>query len=629
MSFKTTLARILSSAGPTLRRFWVPVLLTIAMTLSMILVLSEPYYNSWEGLSRFAAAIVPGVLAALCTILFWERRTANREGEPADPEHIPDNPELEPGNVESRPDNGEGRSGDLDRLPDDPYPKNPELTANLVGLVAAVLVSGPSYLGLSEFNHISLGRHSALTLFLFLSFFVVPHYRKEGSLEMYTVKLFAHGAVSALFSAVMFIGLSAITGTISSLFSLDVSYDTYLRIWMVMAGVLAPFLFMAGIPKGTVPDESEDYPKVLKNLVLFVLTPLLTAYTAILYVYFAKILITRQWPVGLVAHLVLWYAIFSTALLLFVWPLTSKNGWAEVFSKYFIKAVIPLLLMMFVSIGIRINYYGITENRYYVLVLGLWVLGSMVYLNLKKPRKNIVLPASLAIVVALSVIGPWSSFAVSKWSQNRRLEGLLNRYGMIQDEAIVHPKAKVSDEDRREMAEVLIYFNRNHDLSDVRLLPADFTLDQFPKVFGFSYVDSPYSPDHYFGYQGTGGALDVSGYRYLFQFTGLRSWEGPVTSYQQGSIAAAFNQDTQTVSVALNDNLEWKQAFIQHIRDLEPVERLDKIEFSQEEMTIVAESSRLSIKVIITSLSGSVNSTTGDPVIHHIEFYLLVGDKGV
>ena len=144
---------------------------------------------------------------------------------------------------------------------------------------------------------------------------------------------------------------------------------------------------------------------------------------------------------------------------------------------------------MLFSIGIRIKFYGITENRYYVLVLGLWVLGSMLYLNLAKARKTVVLPVSLAIVVALSVIGPWSSFAVSKWSQNRRLERLCDQYGMA-DSGTISPSSQVAQSDRREMAAILQYFDRYHNLADVKLLPQGFTLAQFEQVFGFSYADT-------------------------------------------------------------------------------------------------------------------------------------------
>ena len=64
--------------------------------------------------------------------------------------------------------------------------------------------------------------------------------------------------------------------------------------------------------------------------------------------------------------------------------------------------------MMFVAMGIRVSAYGITENRYFVLAAGLWVTGSMLYLIFAKRPRNVFLPASLALVVVLSVYGPWS-----------------------------------------------------------------------------------------------------------------------------------------------------------------------------------------------------------------------------
>ena len=47
--------------------------------------------------------------------------------------------------------------------------------------------------------------------------------------------------------------------------------------------------------------------------------------------------------------------------------------------RYFPKAILPLIVMMFISIGIRINAYGLTENRYYVVALGIWAFLVMIY----------------------------------------------------------------------------------------------------------------------------------------------------------------------------------------------------------------------------------------------------------
>ena len=83
--------------------------------------------------------------------------------------------------------------------------------------------------------------------------------------------------------------------------------------------------------------------------------PIITVYTAILYVYFVKILITLQWPVGMVAHLVIWYSIISTGVIFLISPLIEGNKWVKNFIFWFTKLVIPIMIMMFVSLGIRIN----------------------------------------------------------------------------------------------------------------------------------------------------------------------------------------------------------------------------------------------------------------------------------
>ena len=112
--------------------------------------------------------------------------------------------------------------------------------------------------------------------------------------------------------------------------------------------------------------------------------------------------------------------------------------------------------MMFVSLGIRINVYGVTENRYYVLIAGLWVTGCMIYYILNKRPKNIVVTISLAIISVMAVIGPWSGYSVSKFSQNMRFESILKANNMISDKNIIKPSLDVSKADIRIL--VLYYY---------------------------------------------------------------------------------------------------------------------------------------------------------------------------
>ena len=69
--------------------------------------------------------------------------------------------------------------------------------------------------------------------------------------------------------------------------------------------------------------------------------------------------------------------------------------------------------MMFISMGIRINAYGVTENRYFVIVGGLWVTGSMFYFAVKKNTANIRIVLAAGLVALLAVFGPWSAYTLS------------------------------------------------------------------------------------------------------------------------------------------------------------------------------------------------------------------------
>lgn len=591
MSVLVSLSRIKNTVGPTVRRFWASIVFSVALTVTLIGIV-ETQFHARTDLVRLAWALVPGIFVALDAILLCER---------AHQQKVQANHRI-----------------------------NPELTANLIAFTAACPVVATTYLMLGELNLVSLSRQIAISLFLAVAFFVIPYVHREGSLEMYIVKMFTHAVVTIVFSAVLFVGLSAITFAANSLFSLNISERIYFEIWLVMAGTVAPFLFMAGIPRKTLQSDSEDYPKVLRNLVLFVITPLLTTYALVLYLYFAKILITRQWPVGLVSHLVLWYSLVSTAILLFLSPLCRESRWAYLFSKAFPIIVIPLLLMMFTSMGIRIKHYGITENRYYVLILGLWVFASMVYLAVAKKPKSIVLPASLALVVVLAVVGPWSSFSVSKWSQNRRLEGLLTKNGMLQNGTVFPATVAVPPSDRKEIAEILFYFERNHDLADVRLLPPGFNMAQFKMVFGFEPSDAvPVRPHTYVTYESSNQSLDIGGFQYLFDLGKAPATGISPISLSRDNVGISYDLESKRLTITNGGNSEWETSLSDYVARLKLTNEDGKLpRFNPEDMTLSAESANLRIKLVITALGAEVpaEESTGAR-LDHVGFYVLVGEK--
>jgi hypothetical protein len=151
------------------------------------------------------------------------------------------------------------------------------------------------------------------------------------------------------------------------------------------------------------------------------------------------------------------------------------------------KAIILPLIMMFSALWLRISQYGVTENRYYVFLTGSWIFAVMLYYSFSKNKRNTILILSLALLTLVSVFGPWSSFAVSIKSQNLRFEEILRENEMIREGKIIKKDQIPAREVRKEINALIGYFNYNHNLDDLKYLPADFEIKDMESVFGFKY----------------------------------------------------------------------------------------------------------------------------------------------
>ena len=108
----------------------------------------------------------------------------------------------------------------------------------------------------------------------------------------------------------------------------------------------------------------------------------------------------------------------------------------------------------------------------------------MAYLSITKNKKNILLLISLSLVIVVSTFGPISSFEISKKSQNRLLEDLLIKNGMLVNGEI-KDNANIPKGDQHSISSILSYFENNHSLKEVKFLPEDFSMTQMEDTFGF------------------------------------------------------------------------------------------------------------------------------------------------
>lgn len=219
--------------------------------------------------------------------------------------------------------------------------------------------------------------------------------------EQFMKKTIAY--IIALFSAFLlsgvFLGLSfSIIASVQYIFEIwRDSEDMMLYAATISVFAVMPLLFlMFNRDRDIVVTNN----KIFDIMLNYLLSPALLIYTAIIYIYLIKIVALWSLPKGDVAYIVV---IFSAMLFLlkgFQTFLGKRNyDW---FYNHASLIALPALAMYWAGSLYRINEYGFTEARVYLVVVGLALTGiAMMFLN---KRTGKYLYASWLTISLLSVV---------------------------------------------------------------------------------------------------------------------------------------------------------------------------------------------------------------------------------
>ncbi|MCS6820760.1 MAG: DUF4153 domain-containing protein [Microscillaceae bacterium] len=299
---------------------------------------------------------------------------------------------------------------------------------------------------------------------LFAAFAPYLRHNEPNGFWQYNETLFSRFLLSVLYAGVLYAGISIALGALNVLFNANIETRIFGQIFGIIAFFFNTWFFLAGVPQDfQALNESTFYPKGLKIFTQYVLLPLVGIYLAILYAYGIKILIEFDLPKGWVVYLILVFSIVGIFSLLLTAPIqeTADNKWIKLYVRGFYFALLPLIGLHFVAIGRRISDYGFTEQRYFVLVLGLWLLGICLYFLFSKAKGIKVIPISLAAVALLSSFGFWGAFYVSNQSQLNRLHQTFKKLQVISEGGYLTnlPKnSQLSFEDSENIRSIIRYF---------------------------------------------------------------------------------------------------------------------------------------------------------------------------
>ncbi len=306
---------------------------------------------------------------------------------------------------------------------------------------------------------------ASLAFHLLAAFLPFAGYDEPNGFWQYNKALFLRFLLAALYAAVLYGGLALALAALDKLFGVDVPGEAYGRLWMVMAFVVTTWLFLGGVPDDFAAlERRSDVPAGLRIFTQYVLVPIIAVYLVMLTVYLGKVLIDRQWPSGWIGYLVSSVATVGILAWLLVRPLEgmTEYRWVRTYTRGFYVALLPAIVMLWLAIGKRVAQYGVTERRYFMIVLSLWWAGIAVYYTLGRSRSIKVIPATLFLLAVLTIAGPWGAYQVSLASQRHRLDQILARHG-LRVASTAATARDVSFADRKEIAATVRYLVERHD----------------------------------------------------------------------------------------------------------------------------------------------------------------------
>lgn len=278
--------------------------------------------------------------------------------------------------------------------------------------------------------------HFILLFCLHLGVALVPLLASRDKLILwrFNLQLFLRYFFSSVNAALLYAGLALAIVSVDKLFRLHFHDHIYSQLWFVCAFFAHPLLFLSGIPRLKELTKATAFPKALLFSLRFIALPLTGLYLLILYTYVGKMAIQWSWPDGWVAMPIFILAVVSLLTFLLSVPLAKEEAWARFFHKWLFRLLLPLSIVLFLALQVRLADYGITTNRYLGLTLAVWLFAiSATYIL--RPRLNVGwIPASLLLIALFAIVsGPVGAFGWSQRDQTEKLRELADQMGVLKD----------------------------------------------------------------------------------------------------------------------------------------------------------------------------------------------------
>ena len=300
----------------------------------------------------------------------------------------------------------------------------------IIAILGVAILAGYYYiLPDSIDNNIIIFRHIILILATFLILFWAPFIFikiSNKNIWEWTQNLILALTSSIFFSILLYMGISLALYSIEKLFNIDIESRRYIQLGVAILGIYGINLFLSQIPRYILLLQARTYTKAEVIFTKYILTSLTIGYFLIISAYSIKIIVTEEWPTGIVAWISILFSVVAILTYLFWTPLLKEENikfkiaiWGAVFTQ---------TIMLAISIWIRVKEYGITESRYFIALFGAWLILMSIYFIFKREASYKWLFITLTILLIGSQFGKYSATTISRDNQIKRLESMLKDF---------------------------------------------------------------------------------------------------------------------------------------------------------------------------------------------------------
>lgn len=218
--------------------------------------------------------------------------------------------------------------------------------------------------------------------------------------------------------------------------------------------VLGPLFALTKVPSDFKIQEWGT-SNFLEPLFKFIIIPFILVYTIILYLYFGKCLIQWALPQGQLVYLIISYAFVGIIAHWYAFNDPKSSDLSQFYKKYFAWVLLLPSAMLFFSIYLRVDQYGLTPSRYAVIILGLWIAIYALYTLVSRNIHLRFTTSLLSAFLILSSFGPWGAYQMSVRSQFNLFKETLVRNDLLKDGKISLSQTPLPEKEANQIAGAL------------------------------------------------------------------------------------------------------------------------------------------------------------------------------